>query len=88
VFAEPSAFVGRQVVVCGYLSGVSNILESQASDKGLSIIIGEKFAQGIRQLTRKSSACLEGEILHVGCATAICADWAFEYGIKVQHIRE
>jgi len=89
IFASPSKYVDQHVVVCGYLSGVSNILQTRGDvDKGLSILIGEELAPRVRRLSQRTRACLRGKIEHVGCGSGsvICTDWAYEYAIRVNRI--
>ena len=83
VFASPSNYVGEEVVVCGWLLGVSNILQDRdEADVGLSILVGDKLSNGVRQLSQRTHACVSGRIEHLGCGSAICTDWAYDYAIR------
>jgi hypothetical protein len=88
IFASPNAYVGKVVVVCGSLSGVSYIVETKDDVlTGLSILVGENLADPVRQLSQRTRACLSGTVEHLGCgSSAICTDWAYEYAIRVNRI--
>jgi hypothetical protein len=89
VFASPDTYVGKDVVVCGYLSGVSNILQTRRDVRtGLSILVGEELAYSVRRLSQRTRACLGGTIEHLGCnSSAICTDWDHDYAIRVNRLR-
>lgn len=93
VFENPKQFLGQKVVVCGWLSGSSNITErhplsSNGDVHGLSIRDPGPLhpAKPGRQLHKR--ACLEGVIVYIGCGERdiICVDWNYPYGIDVKHV--
>ena len=91
VFADPAAYVGKQVTVCGRLSGTANIYEERG-DRGLSISpIAEGLKPKFARFRQHGRVCLSGEVSYVGCQSdprIICTDWAFDYALKFTDIRK
>lgn len=90
VFASPERFLERDVTVCGQITDSSNIVEDgtgsgEVRPAGLSILEG-----GPLNLRFRGRICVEGPINYVGCktGTAICTDWAYDYGIRIRRVIE
>ena len=85
VFVEPSALVGRQVELCGFVDG-PNILESAdrrqwARTGGISIV-----DRGPLHPRFRGRACVAGLLEYFGCAADACNDAAFDYGIRIGRV--
>lgn len=84
VFANPRAYLGQTVRVCGEYQ-VSNLFESsrERPRRGLSIV-GPMPPRG----TYGDYVCVVGEIGYVGCeSTEICVGWIYDYAISIEGIR-
>jgi hypothetical protein len=85
VFAQPQAYVGQEVRVCG-VREYGNLLETNRGDRGLVIV-----QAGPLGLRSSRHVCVEGEIEYVGCLTdpnVVCVDWAYDYGIIVRRLAQ
>jgi hypothetical protein len=97
VFANPAAFAGRQVRVCGFM-GVqdpSNVLARRRGGRvdyegpGLSIDPAPGVAAAFPQPHEEPArVCLRGTIFRAGCGDVglICSGWSFRYGIAVDEV--
>ena len=86
VFVSPRDYVGRTVLVCGYMIDNSNILESRlrrewGRTSGLSI-----RSRGPLPARFLGRACVEGEISYLGCETEACTGAGFDYAISISRV--
>jgi hypothetical protein len=92
VFGDPRAHMGKEVSVCGYLVGISNItarspVEGQEAGPGFAL---NGQAGALRRALRggRSRVCLTGTLTYVGCASGdeICLGWMYDYVLNVHRV--
>lgn len=81
-------YVGQVVSVCGYIVDSANIVESADSEDRIrsgGLSIAEK---GPLPPLYRGRTCVEGEIVHLGCATGarICLEAIYDYAIKIRRV--
>ena len=92
VFRHPAEYLGRNVRVCGFLIGASNITERRRDGRfGLNVDVDAREHRVIRRARAQGEyarICLSGTIRHIGCETGPdgCTDWAYDYAIAVRNV--
>lgn len=88
IYVHPEQYVGRVVSVCGYIVDSANMVESADSEDrtrpgGLSIA-----DRGTLDPLHRGRICVEGEIVHLGCASGsrICLEAVYDYAIKIRRV--
>ena len=88
IYMNPKQYMGQLVNVCGYIVDSANIVESADSEDRVrsgGISIAEK---GPLKPLYRGWVCVEGEIVHFGCATGprICLEAIYDYAIKIRSV--
>jgi hypothetical protein len=88
IYVRPGQYEGQLIGVCGYIVDSANIVESADSEDrthrgGLSIA-----ERGPLNPLHRGWTCVEGEIVHFGCASGprICLEAVYDYAIKVRRV--
>jgi len=91
IFVDPSAFVGRQVRLCGYIHDTfedSNIWPTtraaRTDGSGLGLI-SDRSSHAPGALHNRNT-CIDVEIVRTGCGQEVICDWShFEYAARVRY---
>lgn len=88
VYMSPEIYLGKLVSLCGYIVDSANMVESIDSEDrtrrgGLSIV-----EWGPLERLHRGWTCVEGEIVHLGCASGprICLEAVYDYAIKIRRV--
>jgi hypothetical protein len=91
VFANPSAFVGRQVHLCGYIHDTfedSNIWPTRRAATGDGPGLGLISSRDSPRpgVLHNQTKCIDVEITRSGCGQEMICDWShFEYAARVRY---